>query len=699
MYTNLNKGLKNIHAFFLSMIFLLMVSSCSNEDDPFNGGDNYIVSFAISQNGATFESMLVGDTILLYVPKGLDLSGAKAEIQLSEHAKILPDPESITDWSEDLLFSITSYNNANRRQYQYMVRREGQALEGVFVLNTQDEVDAFGKKGITMINGSLVIGAVAGTDSIRSLLPLSGLEHISYNLTINKTYAGADIHGLHNLETVGSSITLTNEKTNEVEFSNLESIGKSLNLDTRNGLYAIKCPRLKSVGENVSLNAPYSVLDFSALQSVGGGLGVSSVGRAQPHKVTFQQLKSVGGELAISNVPTLVRIEFPELISAGSVLINSLKELNVISFPKLEIMEGRLAISLGNCLITDIPLPNLKEAGSLELSSNITSEFDLSSLQTVEESLMLKFPGSIDMDKLQSLETVRTFSLSGESEQLVMPPQLKAIEKLVLSGAFKVVNLKGLQIEELQITDRMYSGTKIIADDIFSGGINISGGQAGEQYAFPALEGFKEVSYLTFGWVHTENMVIEGIVKVNHDIIIPNNSIKKLHFSTLEEVGGSFTMNSIQNSTEEMFSFPKLKRVAENLHINILSLSTRKLNFPALEHVGGNFMIGTGYTAYGQNRSIEEVSAPSLESVGGILTISPIWDNPAYAHQNDLFSNLDGFAHLKTAQGINIYNQSVLTSYKGLENCLASFPAENWIASGNGYSPSYTDLSEERWEQ
>ncbi|WP_298646575.1 hypothetical protein [uncultured Proteiniphilum sp.] len=689
----------------LSILSALLLLSCS-EELPFNGTDNSIISFSVSKNNVTFQSAIIGDSIVITAPANLDLNEAAAEVALSENARIFPDPGSITNWNEDMLFSVTSYDGKQKRSYKYMVKREGKAYNGIVALKTQADVDAFAEKGITLIDGSLIIGETSGKDSIRSLLPLASLEKISYNLTVNSTYAGTTIFGLENLKSVGGSICFvspnTGFKTDEVSFPNLESLGKNFTLNTSSlGLYDISCPKLKTVGGDMDLNAPMSRVDFSALQSVGGKLWLCPSGRLQAATGVFQQLKTIGGELRIYNAHILTRLELPELVACGSIYLQSVRNLSVLYLPKLEKTTGSIYINLNNSPITDISLPKLKEAKSIDLRSIVANEFDLSSLEAVEEALMLSFPKAADMNKLKSLSKVGTLTISGESENLTLPPLLKTVDRLALTGNIKEINLKGLTIGELEISGNMFSGTKIIADDLFSGGLYVTGGPNGSQYSFPALEGFKEIEYLKCGWIQGMNIVMDGIVKIKGDVTIPNNSMTSLAFPALEEVGGSFSLAVLNSTTQETFSFPKLKRVAKDMTIGIQSLATRTLVFSALENIGGNFKLGTGYSAYGQNRSIKDVSAPSLETIGGELIISPLWDNPAYSgYKNGELTDMNGFSSLKSvAGGIKIYHQEALTSYAGLQKCISSFTADKWIVSGNAYNPGYADLANGKWEQ
>lgn len=67
-------------------------------------------------------------------------------------------------------------------------------------------MDAFGAKGVSHLDGSLVIGRQGGTDTIRSLAALVSLKSVTNDVTINRLFAGYELTGLDNLEEVGGKL-------------------------------------------------------------------------------------------------------------------------------------------------------------------------------------------------------------------------------------------------------------------------------------------------------------------------------------------------------------------------------------------------------------------------------------------------------------------------------------------------------------
>ena len=160
------QNILTIYALLLACV--LGVWGCDDDNDPFTGTDNYVVSFRLTQNGEVLKAALTGDSIILQAPVGVSLAGASAEVILSENARIMPSPDSIANWNEEALFEVTSASGVGR-VYHYFVVRESVPVEGSVTLATQEEVDAFGESGVTEVGGNLIIGRSGSEEVITSL--------------------------------------------------------------------------------------------------------------------------------------------------------------------------------------------------------------------------------------------------------------------------------------------------------------------------------------------------------------------------------------------------------------------------------------------------------------------------------------------------------------------------------------------------
>ena len=136
---------------------LAFIAGCEDDDDPFVGSDNFITSFILQSGETSYVASFRGDTILMETPENVALGEVTPNIVCSENSTIKPEPSAITNWEEQIYFVVTSHSGKERK-YIYIPEKKGIAFEGVVVLNTQEEVDAFGAKGVSHLDGSLVIG-------------------------------------------------------------------------------------------------------------------------------------------------------------------------------------------------------------------------------------------------------------------------------------------------------------------------------------------------------------------------------------------------------------------------------------------------------------------------------------------------------------------------------------------------------------
>ena len=91
----------NTRNFFYTLLALLALSfAACDEDSAFDGGDNYLASFALVQNGNQYTAVIGEGKITVTVPENLELTDVTVEYTCSEHAKLSPDPASIEDWEQ-----------------------------------------------------------------------------------------------------------------------------------------------------------------------------------------------------------------------------------------------------------------------------------------------------------------------------------------------------------------------------------------------------------------------------------------------------------------------------------------------------------------------------------------------------------------------------------------------------------------------
>lgn len=517
-------------------VFTFAVVSCSDDNDPFAGDDNYIISFALKQGDDVFKASFKGDTILLKSPEGVSLRNAKAEIVCSENTKISPDPASIENWDEQIYFVVTSHNGT-KKKYLYTPEKEDFSTEGVIILNTQQEVDAFGAQGVTRIDGSLIVGRQIGVDTIRSLAALSSLKHVTNNVIINKRFLGTEFSGLDNLETVGGTLNINSaDSLYTLALTQLVSVGGDLNI-TSASISAIDCSKLKSVGGTITLAASFVTANFSTLQQVDGDLLLK--GKSAVKKIVFQSLTKVGGTLEM-NMSSVSSLEFPELHDCNKLTISK-STLGLLYCPKLQNITTGL--NIGDNPLYEVSFPELTHAGSITLNCAKVNQLNVPVLKDVDGNFSITLAG-LDPQKLAALENIGgTLTLSFASERLQMPSKLKKISILNLSAGIGELDLRGIEIDEIRFNGTGLENTKVIGDDSFKGGINLPSLSG----AFPKLEGFHEIEWLTIGYLSGNSLDIEinNIRKINGDFSYWSNSkVASILLSKLEEVGGNFKLRS-----------------------------------------------------------------------------------------------------------------------------------------------------------
>jgi hypothetical protein len=659
----------------LSVLTFAMVS-CSDEDDPFAGNDNFITSFTLKQGEDIFTASFKGDTILLRSPEGISLRNAKAEVVCSENSSINPNPATIENWDEQIYFVVTSLNGA-KRKYIYIPEKGDLSISGVIMLNTQEEVNTFGAEGLTRIDGSLIIGRQEGSDTIRSLAALSSLRHVSNNVIINKRFLGSEFSGLDNLETIGGTLHLNSaDSLYSLALNQLLSVGGDLNI-TSASISTIDCPKLKSVGGTMTLATSFVTSNFPTLQQVGGDILLK--GSSAVKKFVFQSLKKVSGTLEM-NMSSVSGLEFPELQVCNKLTISK-STLGLLYCPKLQYVSADM--SIGDNPLYEVSFPELVHAGSITLSCAKVNQLNMPILKDVDGNFSITLAG-LDPQKLSSLETIGgTLSLIFTADRLQMPSRLKKIGTLILAAGIGELDIRGVEIAEIRFNGAGLENTTVIGDETFKGGINLSSLTG----AFPKLEGFHKIEWLTIGYLSGNNLDIEinNIRKIKGDFSYWSNSnVASILLSDLEEVGGNFKLRS----NIKKYSFPGLKSIQGDASMGFIFYENN--TFPLLTKVGRGMRIQTGYST----SNPEKILYPALKEIGGTLELAPYVDSPTYTNQK--WTDLDFLAGIETIGGFKITNHTKLTSYEGLKKAIATCPEDKWEVTGNLYNPTYRQLVDDR---
>lgn len=326
------------------------IAACSDDDDenPFTGVDNNFLSFSLESNQNVWKATIIDNEITVTVPEGTSLDGAQVDYALSEQATVNPNPSSVTAWSEDQQFTVTSYNGTTRT-YKYSVRYSAVSEIGIFVLNSQAEVDAFAAHHVTVIEGSLSIATEeVASDPVVNLNGLAKITEVMDDITIGQYYKGANLAGLAKLEKVGNISVINNSSLTEFDLPNLLSIRGELYIanPAGNNITSIKCPQLTTILKRCYIQAPnIKSLNFNSLESIPGKGdnsdedGTFSLYGSQLVSLDLPVLKQIGKKIILSSLPIghlkLTQINLPELTSCKEVSIGNADELETINLPKL----------------------------------------------------------------------------------------------------------------------------------------------------------------------------------------------------------------------------------------------------------------------------------------------------------------------------------------------------------------------------
>lgn len=693
------------------ILSVVLLSACSDDNEDFEGKDNYITSFSLKLENATeLNALIEGNQIIINASHNQSLDKAKAIVKLSENARIFPSPDDITNWDEDIVFAVTSYNGT-RMQYKYTVSRSEQEQAGTVILATQADVDAFGQKGITSIAGNLILGQISGNDSIKSLSPLVGLKQIGYSLIVYPTVDMTNFEGLENLTRVGDLIQIESApRIQSVLFPALELAGGiSLKNDS---LITISFPKLKTVSKSFSVNSGMGEVILPSLEKVGGTFQLTNTFysvKALIPSVVLPYLKEVGS-IDLSRLENVKKVDLSELKTIADLNLYPLEKLIYINAPKLQTITGKLTTSATSKL-SEFSLPELVEVNDMIIEGKQIATVNLPKLKRVKGKLSLNYAKINGLaNGFESLEIVEgeLYMLDLAMKDLIFPSSIKKINKLsiynYLSAPLAQINIKGMNIKELAIMASAVDGVEIIGDDVFNGTLSILPDNA-KSYTlkFPKLQGFQEVDSLSLGSYisNIDVLHIKGIKKIKKGLTIPNNNLQDFSISDLEEVGGNFIINHLNNIVDPAvtrINISDLKKVGGDFNVTIDSRSVRTLNVPKLESVEKDFTLGTGYmstSSWSPSCDLKYLLFPKLASIAGKMTLVPYKSDASKI--NEELIDLNGFSALTKVSGIEIKGQTALVSYAGLKNALSSFGAGQWFVEKNGYNPTYDQLKSGAW--
>lgn len=362
----------------VSIAASMMLTGCSDDcDHPmFSGTDANITSLTISTPEMSTSAIIRGDSLIVikdYFDESL--ATATATMTLSEGATVSPAPESVSDWSHPIEFTVTSVTGIQRKIYHYVV------LQDNVTLTTQAEVNRFGADRPVWA-GNIVIRDT-DDDPIVDLTPLASLRSIAHNLTI------ASYHG------------------KEISFPNLVS-AHNLTIDGAN-IKRISMPALKtvnnlSIGRSARPSGNGISLSFPELNTVGSDL-IIRLSTDRDYKFSgFENLQTIAGELTFV-AHTLDLGGFRSLKSVGNLAFGNCRIESLSGLENLETIEGTLSTYYTTGFKTGAGLHPTK-IGAVELEGLQVLQ-DLKFLENVESLTYFWIHGGYSLKSLKGVEKLR----------------------------------------------------------------------------------------------------------------------------------------------------------------------------------------------------------------------------------------------------------------------------------------------------
>jgi hypothetical protein len=650
--------------FLLAVCLLPFAASCGDSDD-FSGTDNYVTSFVVQKAGVAYAATIIGNNINVTVPTDVSLTGSTAICQTSEYATISPDPTTITDWDQAQQIVVTSKNNTPRT-YSYTVTKSDISAEGVMILRTQADVNAFAAKKVAVLDGSLMIGekdASGVTDSIKDISALNTLRQVSGSLTIGNSFAGKDLKGLSNLTDVanlyiGSLSSASGIADSlDVDFPRLVSAGEVV--VNFNKAKSVSMAKLDNVYSLYLSSSSMGSLSLDALHQVYGDLTITG-NNGHLKTLDLSHLVSINGSLSIANCTALSSIDLTSLKTVGDIMsFSSLISLSTLT-TGIESVGGQLTLNaLYN--LKSVSFSKLKSVGTLyyrgDWSHRPATSFDFSALETVADNI------DVDYTSLTAAAFPALTSIGGklqweDSEQMtsLSTPKLTACPTIYLSELYKmealdfsgVSNLKSISIVSPYVLTKLKMPKTV-------GRIDLNGGS--RTSIMVDLEGLETV---------TEKMALSNYTTLTTAVI---NHVKSI---------GTFEQNS---GSEATLSFPALETVG-----------TINLALPQLTSLLAPHLTTAASIDWEDFQNETSVDLSSLTTITGALKFYGAgWSGGASGCK---LTNINFFSALKKVGSVDIKWCGSLADFSGLKNALSSLSASTWSVSGCKYNPTYQEMTE-----
>ncbi len=694
---------------FCLLCFCVLYTSCKKSPEllPTDADDNFITSVVLTVHGTRYAAVILDNTITLSVPDTVSLSKATADVKYTRSASVVPKPETIDNWENELTFRVTS-QSGKAREYSYRVVKGEMTSVGSIELKSNADVAEFAKTKTTSVKGNLIIGMDAdAVEKVTDITPLSILTEVTGTIVIRPSFTGSDLTGLENIKKagglqIGNPIrSFDSKKLELVSMPALEVISGDIMVcaNTVKTLLFEKLTKVK--GSVICSSSALSGVDFPSLDVVQGDFIVQTPSEEEQHNGDFSLLElpnltEIGGTLIARSIETLRGIQLPKLKKANAIQFNSLPDgFSRLDMPSLEEVTRELHIGGRettkdngwtyeyNTALKSIDIGSLRRVGSLTMENfgelEIPSSFFSSSIQVGQLTLnaMLKLEGTLD------LSNVDFVSVQGAPARISID---------------EMAEHKRTPLNELRTKSEMSNV------DFFMNTLS------------PIKFNFTTVGNLVFyGTWAAEPISIPSLVKVEGNLFI--QSADNILLPNIQEVGGYFYLGYAQLDGVEEVAFPNLERVGGQLFLDLSDTRVRKVNLEKIKAVGVSSDVAY-YTREVNERPYGSlgihlyytnvtVNLPSIETIGGAgLSLRYVHevnapelrniDSCIYLLSGDIAPSLLNTPKLEVLRGFSASNLRDFNDFEKLSKFITSGQIESkekWSVSDCGYNPTFDDMT------
>jgi hypothetical protein len=543
----------------------------------------------------------------------------------------------------------------------FILKVQGQILNGSLSLTTQAQVDAF---NYTTVTGTLQIYDPTLTGAIRNLDGLSELTSVGGHLIIHDNsgfdnqlgYVGiTNLNGLSNLSSVGGHLLIEFNTilSNCDGLSHLNTVGGNVFIRNNDLMDLNGLSSLKSVGGlfTVAANRITNITGLSSLTTIGGDFSIAE--KYLYSSAGLSHLSSIGGTAEISGFADLSG--FSGLTTIGkNLVIRSIDATNVNGLSHLTSVGGSLSIFL-NSVLTNIDglsgLTTLKKISIGGGNPNLQNIYGLSNLTSVTGDP--NDPVCITIGNNDALTNVDGLvNLTSVAKNIEITANPKLSQFCGLYGLLSTNGLAGTLSIQNNLTNpttqQIINGGACLFDEYF-GDLFLTTQDEVDAFQYRRVTGFLSINEASPGAITNLNPLMV-LRKVGSHIFLTNNSaIANVNgLANLDSVGGEFDIFS--NTALTNIDLPNLATVKKTLNI---------LGNAALTTLGIDNLVNSGGIEISSNAILTKIDGLNNLTIAGGLVLN----------SNPQLISIHGLSHLDQLTGrLSMRDNPMLVDLGGLSN-------------------------------